>query len=173
MKAKGLVLIVTAAVALFATSCASIVSGGSQKLNLKSDPTSANVVITNDSSSQKVFTGTTPAIVSLKKGDGFFKGANYTVVVSKEGYKNVEVKITSNMNGWFLGGNLVFGGLIGWLIVDPMTGAMWTLSPKNIDAKMQNTAVGDAFKNKDAITIVMRSDISDADFNAMNLTRIN
>ena len=36
----------------------------------------------------------------------------------------------STMDGWFIG-NLLFGGIIGVLIVDPITGAMWKL-PKQL-----------------------------------------
>jgi hypothetical protein len=32
------------------------------------------------------------------------------------------------MDGWYLG-NIVFGGLVGLLVVDPLTGAMWKLDP--------------------------------------------
>ena len=32
----------------------------------------------------------------------------------------------------YLVGNFFIGGLIGWLVVDPLTGAMWTLSPDTI-----------------------------------------
>lgn len=35
------------------------------------------------------------------------------------------------MNGWYIG-NLLFGGIIGLLIVDPATGAMWTLIPRKL-----------------------------------------
>jgi len=34
---------------------------------------------------------------------------------------------------WYLAGNIVFGGIAGWLIVDPLTGAMWRLSPKEVN----------------------------------------
>jgi hypothetical protein len=45
--------------------------------------------------------------------------------------------ITGELNiGWYLVGNFFFGGLIGWLIIDPLTGAMWTLSPEMIYAPM-------------------------------------
>jgi len=41
------------------------------------------------------------------------------------------------VSAWYVAGNFVFGGLIGWLIVDPLTGGMWTISPENVDASMQ------------------------------------
>ena len=38
----------------------------------------------------------------------------------------------ASVSGWYFG-NLVFGGLIGMLIVDPLTGAMYNLEPKKIE----------------------------------------
>lgn len=36
------------------------------------------------------------------------------------------------MSYWFgIAGNFLFGGFIGWLIVDPATGGMWALSAKD------------------------------------------
>lgn len=32
--------------------------------------------------------------------------------------------LTPGINGWYLG-NLLFGGLLGWVIIDPITGAMY------------------------------------------------
>lgn len=41
------------------------------------------------------------------------------------------------MNGWYLAGNILLGGLIGWIIVDPITGGMWTLSPEEISLNLK------------------------------------
>jgi hypothetical protein len=39
------------------------------------------------------------------------------------------------MSGWYIG-NILFGGLIGMLVVDPQTGAMYRLEPKSLDATL-------------------------------------
>ncbi len=44
------------------------------------------------------------------------------------------------MNGWYAG-NIVFGGLIGILIVDPATGAMWDIKENNIVMDLSATAI--------------------------------
>ena len=44
--------------------------------------------------------------------------------MEKDGYEPVTLPIKANANGWYIGGNLVFGGLIGWLAVDPFNGGM-------------------------------------------------
>jgi hypothetical protein len=49
------------------------------------------------------------------------------------------VPLTAKINGWYFG-NLLFGGIIvGMLIVDPATGAMWTLKD-TVVATFQQTA---------------------------------
>jgi len=30
-------------------------------------------------------------------------------------------------------GNIIFGGLVGMIVVDPLTGAMWDLEPADIE----------------------------------------
>jgi hypothetical protein len=45
------------------------------------------------------------------------------VRVSKEGFQSRERKVDGTVNGWYFG-NVVFGGLIGMIAVDPATGAM-------------------------------------------------
>jgi hypothetical protein len=72
--------------------------------------------------------------------------ANYTVTFTKAGYASQEHKIKRGVNGWYIGGNFFFGGLIGWLIVDPITGAMWTLE-RNCSAELApltSSSAGDA-----------------------------
>jgi hypothetical protein len=44
--------------------------------------------------------------------------------------------VDCNVNGWYIDNNL-FGGLIGMLIVDPITGAMYKLSPDKLDASLE------------------------------------
>lgn len=41
--------------------------------------------------------------------------------------------------GWYIAGNLLVGGILGWLIVDPLSGAMWTLSPAQVDARLETS----------------------------------
>jgi hypothetical protein len=50
--------------------------------------------------------------------------------------------VDSRINGWYVG-NIVFGGLIGWLIVDPLTGAMWTLNTEHVNSFLAETVALD------------------------------
>ena len=70
-------------------------------------------------------------------GNGFFKPAGYEVAFSKEGFQTKKIQVTASVNGWYIG-NIIFGGLLGLLIIDPATGAMYTLSPKDVNAMKIN-----------------------------------
>ena len=105
-----------------------------REVSVKSDPSDAHVRVF-DKKGVEVTTQQTPAILSLKRG-GTYSTAKYRVVIEKEGYQPAEVTVKSTINGWYFG-NLLFGGLIGMLIVDPATGAMWTLTPKDVSTVLQ------------------------------------
>jgi len=110
---------------IVAASCASIVSKSSYEVRIASSPEEAKVQVI-DRKGREIFNGTTPTQVVLKCGSGYFKKAIYTVRYTKPGYLSKDITISSDINGWYFG-NIVFGGLIGFLIVDPATGAMYKL----------------------------------------------
>ena len=117
--------------------CATIVGDKEQTIPVTSDPSGATVVITDETGKQ-VDMGSTPKSFTLAKSDGtYFGGKNYTVKISMAGYKTQEIPVTAKANGWFIGGNLVFGGFIGWLVVDPFNGAMYNLSPDKVDGSLE------------------------------------
>ncbi|WP_122859573.1 hypothetical protein, partial [Pseudomonas viridiflava] len=76
-----------------------------------------------------VRSGVTPDEVTLRAGAGYFDGEKYTVTYRKDGYTSSTQTLESGIDGWYWG-NIVIGGLIGMLIVDPATGAMYTLPEK-------------------------------------------
>jgi len=108
-------------VALALTSCASIVSDSSYPVTITSSPEGVPIKVQNDKQ-QTLHTGVTPMTVTLKAGDGWFSGATYYAVGPKGG----RVMIDSGLDGWYFG-NILFGGLIGFIGVDPATGAMFDL----------------------------------------------
>lgn len=115
--------------------CASIVSESRTPVSINSSPTGASYQITNEDGAL-VHSGVTPGQVTLKAGAGYFDGETYTVTFRKDGYAQNSAIINSRMNGWYWG-NIVFGGLIGMLIVDPLTGAMYKL-PESSFASLEN-----------------------------------
>jgi len=110
--------------------CASIVSKSSWPVNVQSNPTGAKCAIAKKNGVQ-VHTGETPLTLTLSAKSGFFSSEDYTVSCEKEGYQTTKVDMPSSLNGWYWG-NIVFGGLIGILIVDPATGAMWKLEETQV-----------------------------------------
>jgi hypothetical protein len=113
------------AAALILSSCASIVSKSSYPISINSSPSEAKITI-KDKKGIEIYTGTTPATLKLKAGAGFFSKARYQVTFEKQGYDKKVVPIEFKLDGWYFG-NLLFGGPIGLLIVDPATGAMFKL----------------------------------------------
>lgn len=140
--------------------CATIVGEPTQLVPIKSSPDGASIVIT-DESGVEVFKGTTPTSVTLAKSDGsYWGGKNYKATIKKEGYASYEIPIKTSANGWYIGGNLIFGGLIGYFIVDPLNGNMYTLSIKDIDATLSPISA-DNDKGDDAISIVLLDQVPD------------
>lgn len=123
-------------------SCATIMGqSGPETLNIRSTPDQASVVIT-DENDTKIFEGKTPTALPVEKKRGYFRGKKYTVKISKSGYAEQTVTVDTRLNGWYIGGNLIFGGLLGYLIVDPATGAMWTLDTKEINTTLAASKQG-------------------------------
>ena len=110
---------------LLLTGCASIVSKSSWPININSSPSEAKISI-KDKKGVEIYTGSTPATLKLKSGSGFFSKARYQVTFEKVGYEKKVVPVEFKLNGWYFG-NIIFGGPLGLLIIDPATGAMFKL----------------------------------------------
>lgn len=110
-------------VAILSSSCATIIKGSKQEFNITSNPSQATVYVNGTS------IGKTPLKTKLAR-----KETNTVVRLSLEGYKDVEIPLKREGNGW-IWGNIVFGGLIG-LIVDASDGAMYKLTPEQINAEL-------------------------------------
>ncbi len=126
----------TALIALsstLASGCASIVSDSNYLVRIDSTPPEARFVVRNEDG-LNVHQGRTPATVSLPAEAGFFDGETYEVTFEKEGYTPVNRTLDSSVDPWYAG-NILFGGLIGILVVDPATGAMFKL-PESLQVGM-------------------------------------
>ncbi|HYR40717.1 MAG TPA: hypothetical protein VEW27_16290 [Methylomirabilota bacterium] len=143
-------------VALVATGCASIIKGSEQKVSFKSEPSEAKVVITDVRVGKEIQVGSTPFTASLKRGAGYFKKAKYQVTFEKPGYKTEAITLEGTPGGWYLGGNLLVGGM-GYLIVDPATGAMWTLEPNDVSVTLKKQAASG--RRDDGLTVALRADL--------------
>ena len=115
---------------LLLSSCATIFTKSTYPLSINSNPT-AKISVT-DKKGKEIYLGNTPAIVPLKAGAGFFSKAEYQVKFTAPGYAEKIIPVTFKIEGWYFG-NILFGGIIGMLIVDPATGAMWKLENKFVN----------------------------------------
>jgi hypothetical protein len=115
--------------------CASIVTKTTYPVTINSTPSEAKIVIT-DKKGYDIFQGTTPTVVPLKSSAGFFSKAEYYLKISLPGYDDYLTTISADIDGWYFG-NILFGGLIGWIIVDPATGAMWKIDVQQINAQLR------------------------------------
>ncbi|HKW30019.1 MAG TPA: hypothetical protein VJT54_11825 [Verrucomicrobiae bacterium] len=121
------------------TGCASIFDGGSKSVQINSNPQGAKVTISNQEG-KTLFVRTTPAFVTLDRASGYFRGEDYKLVLEAAGYNPYETHVVSTIDGWYFG-NILLGGLVGMLIVDPMTGDMYTLSPMDVNCNLVPVAV--------------------------------
>lgn len=72
-----------------------------------------------------------------------------------DGYTTKEIIVSAKLNGWYFG-NIFFGGVIGMLIVDPLTGAMWKISERAVYASLEQVG---ATSVTPALTIIDIKDV--------------
>lgn len=118
----------------FLASCASIVSKSNWPFAIDTNPSGAEVRITNRKGVE-IFKGRTPAATHLRSGAGFFTRESYVVTLAMNGYETKKINVECKLNGWYFG-NVLIGGLIGFLIIDPATGAMYKLDSTGITEDM-------------------------------------
>ncbi|WP_159637396.1 hypothetical protein [Sphingobacterium composti Ten et al. 2007 non Yoo et al. 2007] len=153
---------------LMFSSCASIVSKSNWPISINSNPTDARIVITDDKGLE-VYSGISPASLKLKSGNGFFKKATYQIKFEKDGFETKKITINSKLNGWYFG-NLLIGGVIGMLIVDPATGAMYKIEDDLINENLVNK-VSSGNNNAHRLMIKDINNLSEKD--KENLVRVN
>lgn len=135
--------------------CASIVSKTDYPVTFNTTPENATIKITNHYG-VVIYEGLTPATIPLSASAGFFQKARYLVSISQFGYSSQTFPLDATIDGWYFG-NLLFGGLIGMLIVDPATGAMWKLPSQHYQFTL---AIADEASIK-SLRIMSLNDISE------------
>jgi hypothetical protein len=125
MKQAAWVAALAGAVAV--SGCATILSDDTYPVTINSNPPGAQVTVKNRDG-MEVHKGITPLTLVLPADNGFFSSGKYTLEFSKEGHLPSITNFNGELDPWYLG-NILFGGLLGMLIVDPATGAMWKLDP--------------------------------------------
>ena len=126
------------------SSCATIISGSRQNVEIASEPSSAKVYI------NEIEIGNTPVQKNLKRNQ------DYNLVLKLDGYETYETKLEKKFNAWYIG-NIAFGGLIG-IIIDPITGAMHKLKPEEINGSPKRGTTYNTGNGKLLIKISMDID---------------
>lgn len=121
-------VLVTLSAATLLASCASIVHGSRQDIGITSTPAAARVTVDGQ------LRGTTPLVVPLPRK------RPHALRVELDGYQPYTVTLTRKTSGW-VWGNLLFGALVG-LAVDASTGAMYRLTPEQVQAQIGTTRTG-------------------------------
>jgi hypothetical protein len=148
--------------------CATIVHGGPRAISVSSTPVGAKVSI-YDRSNSLVETNTTPFVAQLPTKYGYFRGQSYRLVFESPAHQTAEVNLKPTLSGWYLG-NLVFGGLIGMLIVDPLTGAMYNLTPEKIEQPL-SASQAEVIRDRKGLLVVLASQATERE--RAEMVRIN
>ena len=155
-KLNARLALIPAALAIL-SGCASIVSDSQYPVSVITTPAGATFEVRNRAGNV-IHSGTTPGSVTLKSGAGYFKGETYTIAFRKEGFADQQTTLNSSLDGWYWG-NIIFGGLIGMLAVDPATGAMYKL-PENTATSL--TPVTADAKTVDSLTLITVDQLPEA-----------
>lgn len=148
--------------------CASIVHGGNRAITISTEPAGAKAAITK-TGGEVVSVSTTPCTVSLDPKRGYFKGQAYTLKLELAGYKSVQVELQPSLSGWYFG-NILFGGVIGMLAVDPVTGSMWNIEPSKIEQKLTESQAS-VVRNPDGFLVVLVSELTEGE--RQHMTKVN
>jgi len=143
------------------TACATIVGDKQHLMPIKSSPSKAEIIIV-DETGNEVYRGYTPTTVTLDKSTGKYWGKKeYVITIKKSGYEPTTIPVKASANGWYLAGNLVFGGIVGWFIIDPFNGAMYNLSPQDINATLNEGKASENSYKDGTLTVVLIEDVPD------------
>ncbi|POQ99807.1 hypothetical protein AU468_09990 [Alkalispirochaeta sphaeroplastigenens] len=131
---KAAVLCAALVLVLALSGCATVVSTAEYPVAITSRPTGAEFTIERRDG-KIIHSGVTPSTVTLSSRAGFFRGERYTVKMQHPGHEPRVAEIDRRVSKWYIFGNLlwIWGGPVGWLVVDPASGAMWNLEDLHLD----------------------------------------
>lgn len=116
--------IVAIVVVALLSGCATIFNGTVTAIDVNT-PVKADFKIL-DKKGKVISSGTTPSRVYLSNRAGYFEPARYTIKYSRYNIPLQSDTVAGTLSPWYLG-NLLHGGFVGMLIIDPLTGGMWEL----------------------------------------------
>ena len=105
------------------SACSTVMNTTTQEVEIKSTPANAKIVIDG-----RKF-GTTPQTVNIERGK------DHIIKLSLDGYDLYETQMTGKISAWFWFN--VFNGIIPGMLVDMITGSMYSLYPETINIELQ------------------------------------
>lgn len=115
--------------------CASVLSHSSYPISFNSHPSGESFRV-SDREGREVYSGKTPATVMLNAGEGYFKRAFYSVECGSGKSKMIET-VEFGIDPLYFG-NILLGGFLGLLVVDPLTGAMYAPISTSVDFNLKD-----------------------------------
>ena len=106
--------------------CATVLQSRPARITITSEPPEAHVTITNLWTDQRILQATTPVVASLARHAGYMRPARYEIAVAKPGYQLYVIVLQAELEKQHVG-NAAVRGPLGFLVLDPLTGAMYAL----------------------------------------------
>jgi hypothetical protein len=117
----------------------------------------AAVVIT-DERGFKVLNRWTPTVMSLNN-DAEAQRKAYRILISMQGTPSHERQLMAKRDGWYIRGTRVFAESIGSLVIDPQTGAMYTISTEDAGDLFANVVAQSSGNLSAGTYLVLLSDV--------------
>ena len=103
-------------------------------MKIDSSPEASFTIV--DRKGNTVYSSKTPDTVELHAASDFLP-ARYRIIFEEEGYRKREVTIDAGIDLWVIG-NVIFGpGTLPGVVIDALTGSMYTLEGKNVLAQLK------------------------------------
>ena len=129
---RPLASVTFAGLCLCLTACASIVSKSEYPVTISSNPPGTAFAVKKPDGTL-VANGVTPDTITLPSSFGYFERAKYDVTFTRKDSIQT-IPLEAKINGWYFGNIIIpWGIVIGMVVVDPLTGAMWRMD-KSVNA---------------------------------------
>src|SRR5262249_41423795 len=92
-------------------------------VTITSEPPEAHVTITNLRTHRRILQATTPVVAPLARHASYTQPARYAMVVEKPGYQLYVIMLQAELEKQNVG-HVAVKGPLGFIVVDPLTGAM-------------------------------------------------
>jgi hypothetical protein len=123
-------------------------------------PTERAAVLITDERGFKVLSKRTPTVMSLVN-DTQAQNRSYRILISMDGTPSHERQLKAKRDGWYIRGSRVFADSIGGLVVDPQTGAMYTISMQDAGSVFAEAVAQSSGNLSSGTYLVLLSDVPD------------